>query len=169
MEERNGITNTYRKLDTIRNGQCRKTKGNGTGVMVHNSITVESWYYISSRLTAVRLKHGEKHVTLFSAYAPTQKAGVCSARTVRFYEQLTAKVKEARARADILIIGGDMNASIKEENAPGLIGKWASNKTGTNSEGLISFMMEHQMAALNTFQQTQWRKRYTWARGTSET
>ena len=62
-----------------------------------------------------------------------------------------------------------MNASIREVNAPGLIGKWASNKTGTNSEGLVSFMMEHQMVALNTLQQTQWRKRYTWARGTSQT
>ena len=62
-----------------------------------------------------------------------------------------------------------MNASIKEVNAPGLIGKWASIKTGTNSEGLVNFMMEHQMAALNTFQQTQWRKRYTWSRGTTQT
>ena len=62
-----------------------------------------------------------------------------------------------------------MNASIKEVNAPGLIGKWASNKTGTNSEGLVNFMMEHQMAALNTFQQTQWRKSYTWSRGTTQT
>ena len=62
-----------------------------------------------------------------------------------------------------------MNASIKAEDAPGLIGKWASNNTGSNSEGLVNFMMEHQMAALNTFQQTQWRKRYTWARGASKT
>ena len=82
--------------------------------MVHNSIAVESWYYISSRLTAVRLKHGEKHVMLISAYAPVQSAGVCSARTVQFYEQRTAKVKEAKAKGDIVIIGGDMNASIKK-------------------------------------------------------
>ena len=62
-----------------------------------------------------------------------------------------------------------MNASIKAENAPGLIGKWASNKIGANSEGLVNFMMEHHMAAVHTFQQTQWRKRYTWSRGLSRT
>ena len=62
-----------------------------------------------------------------------------------------------------------MNASIKAENAPGLIGKRASNRVSANSEGLVNFMMEHQMAALNTFQQTQWRRRYTWSRGLSRT
>jgi exonuclease III len=150
-------------------GNAVKPKGNGTGVLVHNSIPIESWHYISSRITAVRIRHGEKHIMILSAYAPTQGAGACSARTNQFYEQLTAKVKEAKARGDIVIIGGDMNASIKEGNAPGLVGKWASNKMGTNSEGLINFMMEHEMAALNTFQQTQWRKRYTWSRGTTQT
>ena len=30
-------------------------------------------------------------------------------------------------------------------------------------------MMEHKLAALNTFQQTQWRERFTWSRGTSRT
>ena len=62
-----------------------------------------------------------------------------------------------------------MNTSLKSDNAPGLIGNWASNKVSANSEALVNFMLEHQMAALNTFQQTQWRRRYTWARGLSRT
>ena len=106
---------------------------------------------------------------LISAYAPVQAGGVCSARTVQFDEQLTAKVKEAKGKGDVVIIGGDMTASIKEEGAPGLIGKWASNKVSANSEAMVNFMLEHQMAALNTFQQTQWRRRYTWSRGLSRT
>ena len=73
-------------------------------MLVHNSIPIESWYYISSRITAVRLRHGEKHVMVFSAYAPTQGAGVCSARTNQFYEQLTAKVKEAKAGVTLLLL-----------------------------------------------------------------
>ena len=62
-----------------------------------------------------------------------------------------------------------MHASIKADNAPNLIGRWASNKVGASSEGLINFMLEHQMAALSTFQQTQWRERYTWQRGNTRT
>ena len=66
-------------------GNAGKPKGNGTGVLVHKSIPVDSWYYISSRLTAVRLKYGDKYVMLMSAYAPVQKGGVCSARTAHFF------------------------------------------------------------------------------------
>ena len=66
---------------------------------------------------------------LISAYAPVQPGGVCSARTVHFYEQLTAKVKEANTKGDIVIIGGDMNASIKAESAPDLIGKWGQQQS----------------------------------------
>ena len=57
----------------------------------------------------------------------------------------------------------------KRRNAPGLIGKWASTKVSANAEAMINYMMEHQMAALNTFQQAQWRRRYTWSRGLSKT
>ena len=136
--------NQHRRLDILWNRQYRKTKGNGTGVLIHKSIQVESWHFISSRLTAVRIQHGEKHIILSSAYAPVQAGGVCSARTNQFYEQLTATVKEAKGKGDVVIIWGDMNASIKAENVPGLIGKWASNRVSAHSEGLVNFMMEHQ-------------------------
>ena len=48
-----------------------------------------------------------------------------------------------------------MNASIKQNNAPHLIGKWASHKEGASSESMINFMLEHSMAAVNTLQQSQ--------------
>ena len=34
---------------------------------------------------------------------------------------------------------------------------------------MIGFMMEQKFAAVNTFQQTRWRNRYTWSRGHSRT
>ena len=58
-----------------------------------------------------------------------------------------------------------MNAHIKQASAPGLVGKWASNKEGGHGDDLIAFMTEHRMAAINTFKQTQWRNRYTWSMG----
>ena len=92
--------------------------------MIHKSIQVESWHYVSPRITAVRIARGSTHYMIFSVYAPVQQGGVCSARTNQFHEQLTAKVAEAKARGDTIIIGGDMNTSIKAEDAPNLIGKW---------------------------------------------
>ena len=150
-------------------GNANKPKGNGTGILIHKSIQVESWHFITSRLTAIRIKRRNKHIMLVSAYAPVQTTGACSQRTIQFYDKLSAITKEAQQRGDWVIIGGDMNTSIKTENAPGLIGRWASNKVSANSEAMVNFMMEHQMAALNTFQQTQWRRRYTWSRGLSKT
>ncbi len=34
---------------------------------------------------------------------------------------------------------------------------------------MIGFMLEQKLAAVNTFQQTGWRNRYTWSRGHSRT
>ena len=58
-----------------------------------------------------------------------------------------------------------MNAHIKQSSAPGLVGKWASNKEGVHVGDLVAFMSEQRMAAINTFKQTQWRNRYTWSMG----
>ena len=44
------------------------------------------------------------------------------------------QAREARGTGCIVIIGGDMNTSIKHTNATHLIGKWASHKEGTYSE-----------------------------------
>ena len=57
-------------------------------------------------------------------------------------KKLTSTTTEARSKGDVVIIGGDMNAHIKQSNAPGLVGKWASNKEGGHADGLIAFMTE---------------------------
>ena len=82
-------------------GNAIKPKGNGTGILIHKSIQVESWHFISSRLTAVRIQHGNRHIMLISAYAPVQATGACSPRTIQFYEQLSTIVKEAKQQGDL--------------------------------------------------------------------
>ena len=150
-------------------GNAENPRGNGTGILVHQSIEVESWYHIAPRITGIRIAYGDKHLTIFSIYAPVQQGRNNSQRTNQFYETLTAKTKEAKGRGDLVIIGGDWNVSIQQHNAPGLIGKWASQKESANSEHMINFMLEQQFAAANTFRQTGWRNRYTWSRGHSRT
>ena len=117
----------------------------------------------------IRIAYGDKYLTVFSIYAPVQQGRNNSQRTSQFYETLADKTKEAKGRGDLVTIGGDWNASIQQHNAPGLIGKWARQKESTNSENMISFMLEQKIAAVNTFRQTGWRNRYTWSRGHSST
>ena len=99
---------------------------------------------------------------------PFSREGIYTFRTNRFYEKLAEITKDAKAKGDLVIIGGDWNASIRHNNAPNLIGKCASHKEGENSDSLVNFMLEQKMAAMNTFQQAQWRSRYTWSRGASK-
>ena len=115
-------------------GNTENPRGNGTGILVHQSIEVESWYHIAPRITGIRIAYGDKHMSIFSIYAPVQQGRINSQRTNQFYETLTTTTKEARGRRDLVIIGGDWNAGIQQQDAPGLIGKWASSKTSTNSE-----------------------------------
>ena len=108
-------------------------------------------------------------MSIFSIYAPVQQGRINSQRTNQFYETLTTTTKEAEGRGDLVIIGGGWNAGIQQQDAPGLIGKWASSKTSTNSENMINFMLEQKLAAANTFKKIGWRNRYTWSRGQSKT
>ncbi len=159
----------HREMDVFGTGNTDNPRGNGTGILVHHSIEVEAWYHIAPRITGIRIAYGDKHLSIFSIYAPVQQGRNNSQRTNQFYETLTAKTKEAKGRGDLVIIGGDWNVSIQQHNAPGLIGKWASTKESTNSENMINFMLEQKLAAANTFRQTGWRNRYTWSRGQSRT
>ena len=115
-------------------GSKERPRGNRTGILVLESIEVESWYHITARITGIRIPYGDKHLTIFSIYAPVQQGRNNSQRTNQFYETLADKTRQAKGRGDLLILGGDWNASIQQHNAPGLIGKWASQKESTNSE-----------------------------------
>ena len=75
-----------------------------------------------------------------SAYAPVQQGNKNAQKTERFYEKLSSSTTEARNKGDVVIIGGDMNAPIEQSDAPGLVGKWASNKEGAHSDSLVAFM-----------------------------
>ena len=110
--------------------------------MVHSSIKIESWHHIDPRITALRIPYGKRHLFIVSAYAPVQQGNNNAQKTERFYEKLSASTTEARNKGDVVIIGGDMNAPIKQSDAPGLVGKWASNKEGGHVDDLIAFMTE---------------------------
>ena len=89
-------------------GNAENPRGNGTGILVHQSTEVESWYHIAPRITGIRIAYGDKHLSIFSVYAPVQQGRHTSLRTNQFYETLTAKTKEAKGRGDLVVIGGGL-------------------------------------------------------------
>ncbi len=44
-------------------GNKDKPRGNGTGILVHESIDVESWHHIASGIAAIRIPYYNKHLT----------------------------------------------------------------------------------------------------------
>ena len=106
MEIRNGGEVNIGNLIFYGTGNKENPRGNGTGVLIHKDIKVESWHHTSSRITAIRIPFGKRHLMIISAYAPVQQGGNNSSRTTQFYEQLTAKSREAKGKGDIVIIGG---------------------------------------------------------------
>ncbi len=81
---------------------------------MHETIEVESWYHITARITGIRIPYGDKHLTIFSIYAPAQQGRNNSQRTNQFYETLADKTREAKGRGELVILGGDWNASIQQ-------------------------------------------------------
>ncbi len=70
-------------------GNKEKPRGNGTGILVHESIEVESWHHIASGITAIRIPYCNKRLTIFSIYAPAQQGRNNTERTNQFNETLT--------------------------------------------------------------------------------
>ena len=109
------IQETWRKEETERlsigswifygPGSQKCPRGNGTGILIHKSIQVESWHHIDPRITAIRIPYEERHLFIVSAYAPVQQGRNNSLRTDRFYEKLGQRVTEAKIKGDIVIIG----------------------------------------------------------------
>ncbi len=121
-------------------GCTTRPRGNGTAIMVHNTIKVESCHHIDPRITAIRIPYGKQHLLVVSAYAPVHQGNKNALKTERFYAKLTTITNEARNKGDVVIIGGDINAHIKQASAPGLLGKWSSNKEVVHVVDLIAFM-----------------------------
>ena len=77
---------------------------------------------------------------VFSVYAPVQKGAATGPLTDRFYEQLSDCTKAATAKGDVVIIGGDWNAPIRQSDAPELIGPWANAVAKPHARSLINYM-----------------------------
>ena len=87
-------------------GNKDQPRGNGTGILTHKDIIVESWHHASPRSTAVRIPYGKRHLMIISAYAPVQPGSNDTSRTIHFYEQLAAKVNESKGKGVIVIVWG---------------------------------------------------------------
>ena len=117
---------------------------------------------INDRLMALRLPlSGNKHATIFSAYAPTMTNPV-EAKD-KFYDDLD-NIISATPRTDKLILLGDFNARVGTEHQTweGVIGSEGVGKCNSNGILLLRKCAEHDLLITNKVFKLPNRNKTTW-------
>ena len=128
-----------------------KESRNGVGIMLKEELIdqVIGVIRISDRLMKIMMVLGSKLAHIFSAYAPQQ--GRTEDEKRQFRELLEDKIAEV-PEADILIVGGDMNAHVGQrrdgfEYEMGCFGVGERNGEG---EELLRICQENNLKIVNT-------------------
>ena len=96
------------------------------------------WKPISSRLIKIRLKGKQVNTTIFQCYAPTNDKN--EEEKDQFYQQLQAEL-ESTPNHDLLIVMGDLNAKVGNDNTnhPRAMGTQGCGTMNENGERLADF------------------------------
>ena len=107
------------------------------------------------------LSHGQKYITIVSAYAPTMTNP--DETKDKFYEDLNAVITAA-PHADKLIILGDFNARVGRDSVSweGVIGKHGVGNCNSNGLLLLQTCAEHNLLITNTVFKLPTRNRTSW-------
>ena len=99
------------------------------------------------------------NITVIQVYALTSNAE--EAEVEWFYEDLQ-DVLELTPKKDVLFIIGDWNATVGNQEIPGVPGKFGFAVQNEAGQRLIEFCQENALVIANTLFQQHQRKLYTW-------
>ena len=120
-----------------------------------------SWNSISERIITARFQSKVRNITIIQCYAPTdtKSAAVKDA----FYSELSASYKNV-PKGDIIIVMGDMNASVGESNAQvqHIMGKHGYGIRNDNGERFIDFCNANDLVVGGTLFPHKCWHRITW-------
>ena len=91
---------------------CPKTRQNGVGFLVHQSVSslVAGYNPVSDRLAVLRLKGKPCGITVVQVYAPTTAAE--GSEIEKFYDDVQDVIIQVEKSSDVLIVLGDWNAKL---------------------------------------------------------
>ena len=113
----------------------------------------------NDRMISVRFQGKPFNINIIQVYAPTSNAE--EAEVEWFYEDLQDLV-EPTPKKDVLVIIGDWNAKVGNQETPGVTGKFGLEMQNEAGQRLIEYCQENALVRANTLFQQQKRKLYTW-------
>ena len=145
-------------------------KLNGVGIMMKaeladNVIEVERY---DDRLMKIRMVVGKKIWNIFSAYAP--QVGRTMQEKVEYWERFEDKLGQI-SEAEILLVGGDVNGHIGDENTgyEEVMGKYGYGTKNEEGAAVLDICKFHRLRILNTYFKKEEEKRVTYKSGEHKT
>ena len=113
----------------------------------------------NDRMISVHLQGKPFNITIIQVYAPTSNTE--EAEVELFYEDLQ-DLLELTLQKDVLFIIGDWNAKVKNQETPGVTGKFGLGIWNEAGKRLIEFCPENTLVIANTLLKQHKRRLYTW-------
>ena len=137
------------------------SKRNGVAIILKKNIaqTILGYNPVNDRIISVRLQGKPLNITLIQVYAPT--TGAEEVDIEEFYSKLQ-KVIDDTPKKDVLIIAGDLNAKVGDEEEIEITGRFGLGQRNNAGERLIEFCKENSLCIMNTQFKQHKRRLYTW-------
>ena len=148
--------------DFIWSGESN-THTKGVGMLLSGKArkALLSYNPINSRLITARFAATPFNITVINVYAPTSEASTEDMEA--FYDNLEQVVAKT-SKKDILIITGDWNAKVGENNTGWecVMGKYGYGTRNERGEQLLEFATSHNLFICNTAFQQKPSRKWTW-------
>ena len=133
----------------------------GVGFIMNNEVfkSVISYNAVSPRIISMRLKGQGPNTTLFQVYAPTSQS--TEDEIEQFYTKLQREIDRC-ANNDQIMVMGDFNAKVGNQECPGVMGKFGYGDTNERGLRLIEFCQENKLVITNTMFNHRASRKWTW-------
>ena len=113
----------------------------------------------SDRILLIKIAAKPVDVVIIQVYMPTSKAREETIESI--YEEIEDMLGSEKGN-DYIIVMGDFNAVVGEDERKGVTGKYGLGKKNKRDEMLINFCERNDMLVTNSVFQHHKRRRYTW-------
>uniref|UniRef100_A0A670IUS3 Endonuclease/exonuclease/phosphatase domain-containing protein n=1 Tax=Podarcis muralis TaxID=64176 RepID=A0A670IUS3_PODMU len=136
-------------------------KRNGVALIVNKRVAkaVLGCNLKNDRMISIRIQGRPFNITVIQVYAPT--TGAEETEIDQFYEDLEDLI-EVTPKKDFLLIIGDWNAKVGNQEIKGTTGKFGLGDQNEAGQRLIEFCQENKLVITNTLFQQHKRRLYTW-------
>ncbi|XP_060137402.1 uncharacterized protein LOC132593028, partial [Zootoca vivipara] len=134
---------------------------NGVALIVNKRVAkaVMGCNLKNDRMISIRIQGRPFNITVIQVYAPT--TGAEESEIDQFYEDLQ-HLLEMTPKKDVLLITGDWNAKVGNQEIKGTTGKFGLGVQNEAGQRLIEFCQENKLVITNTLFQQHKRRLYTW-------